>query len=536
MEDPTAAAAAVAAAAEAAAAAKVPSAWAPAEAALSAKAAASAATAAQLEKAGQDLATLNVQPEPAVEKPTPLERMNFDQLYASVLPPRETAQRVEECRRRLEWVVQKKWRDASVAVYGSAGSGLSLGSVSDIDLCVHLPAILRAKEQTAAATAALDAAKAEAPATAALLDELSRAQTEVARVKQLLGRANAERNPANAASLDQRLAAASATVTELTEEVSNSDEHRSVINTLQPLDVEVKRLARAQIDDKRLVYMLANALRASGYTKVEPIAHARTPVIKCVYRDVYGTTDLDVVVNNGLAVHNTALLRAYLDVSAYTRQFIVLVKLWASRRGVNKAAEGTLSSYGHVLSAIHFLQAGVDPPMLPDLQDTSFVAEMRNKMDPKWQFYDGIDCRFGDPRSWTPPRQALGMATPPGMAKLLLQYFEYMLRYGVPGGEYTLAVRARGRGQAGFLLRKEEAWPTSDPNKREALRDRLSIEDPFETHDSPNPNRRHDVARSLASQKGKAARLVAEWERARDILAERVRGKRPQVARLFERV
>ena len=71
----------------------------------------------------------------------------------------------------------------------------------------------------------------------------------------------------------------------------------------------------------------------------------------------------------------------------------------------------------------------------------------------------------------------------------------------------------------------------------EALRDRLSIEDPFETHDSPNPNRRHDVARSLASQKGKAAHLGAEWERARDILADRSSGKqaRVQVARLFAR-
>ena len=95
---------------------------------------------------------------------------------------------------------------------------------------------------------------------------------------------------------------------------------------------------------------------------------------------------------------------------------------------------------------------------------------------------------------------------------------------------------ARGRGKPGFLLRKEEAWPTSDPNKLEALRDRLSIEDPFETHDSPNPNRRHDVARSLASQKGKAARLSAEWERARRILTERVRSKRAQVELLFERV
>ena len=58
----------------------------------------------------------------------------------------------------------------------------------------------------------------------------------------------------------------------------------------------------------------------------------------------------------------------------------------------------------------------------------------------------------------------------------------------------------------------------------------------FRRHLQSIHRRRHDVARSLASQKGKAARLVAEWERARDILAERVRGKRPQVARRFEPV
>ena len=102
---------------------------------------------------------------------------------------------------------------------------------------------------------------------------------------------------------------ATAWVTGLTEEISNSDEHRSVINTLKPLDVEVKRLARAQIDDKRLVYMLANALRASGYKNVEPIAHARTPVIKCVY----GATDLDGIIS----AHRAFL--AYVDAKAMLR-------------------------------------------------------------------------------------------------------------------------------------------------------------------------------------------------------------------------
>ena len=92
--------------------------------------------------------------------------------------------------------------------------------------------------------------------------------------------------------------------------------------------------------------------------------------------------------------------------------------------------------------------------------------------------------------------------------------------------------RARDKRPAAGLVGHVPVRRDPPADKLEALRDRLSIEDPFETHDSPNPNRRHDVARSLASQKGKAARLVAEWKRARAIIAERQPG---QVARLFER-
>ena len=92
--------------------------------------------------------------------------------------------------------------------------------------------------------------------------------------------------------------------------------------------------------------------------------------------------------NNQLALHNTALLRSYMEARPSPRSarappdlpqspsplrplptlfrqafppcrpLCLLVKAWAKQRQLNSAAHGTLSSYAHVLSVVHFLQAG----------------------------------------------------------------------------------------------------------------------------------------------------------------------------------
>ena len=51
-----------------------------------------------------------------------------DLLCAHLLPPPELAQRDEWVRRRLEGALHRRWPDASVAIYGSAGSGLRVGA------------------------------------------------------------------------------------------------------------------------------------------------------------------------------------------------------------------------------------------------------------------------------------------------------------------------------------------------------------------------------------------------------------------------
>ena len=76
---------------------------------------------------------------------------------------------------------------------------------------------------------------------------------------------------------------------------------------------------------------------------------------------------VDVTVNNILAIVNTKLLKDYGAIDERLLQLVFVVKLWAKRRQVNDSYRGTLSSYCYVLMCIHLLQQR-SPPILPCLQ------------------------------------------------------------------------------------------------------------------------------------------------------------------------
>ena len=50
--------------------------------------------------------------------------------------------------------------------------------------------------------------------------------------------------------------------------------------------------------------------------------------------------------------------------SKRVRPLVVAVKRWAKHHGINEARNQTLSSYALTLMVIHFLQAGVQPPVI----------------------------------------------------------------------------------------------------------------------------------------------------------------------------
>jgi len=96
-------------------------------------------------------------------------------------PPAELDGRDELVRQRMERAMKTRWRNARVAIFGSAGTGLRVGAGSDVDLCVILPDEQRgerARARLAAADAELAAAAMAHPEAARQSSLLATAERE----------------------------------------------------------------------------------------------------------------------------------------------------------------------------------------------------------------------------------------------------------------------------------------------------------------------------------------------------------------------
>jgi terminal uridylyltransferase len=122
-----------------------------------------------------------------------------------------------------------------------------------------------------------------------------------------------------------------------------------------------------EADPSAIVMELAKLLAEEGFIDVDDSRHAaRIPIV--IAHDPVSNLDVDICVNNLLAVRNTNLLKAYSLIDVRVRQLAYLIKYWVKKRRINTASEGTLCSYGYILMLIHFLQ-NTSPPILPILND-----------------------------------------------------------------------------------------------------------------------------------------------------------------------
>ena len=96
--------------------------------------------------------------------------------------------------------------------------------------------------------------------------------------------------------------------------------------------------------------------------RIELIA-AKVPILKFNT----GGLEVDLSVNNPVAARNTHLLYCYSQLDPRVRPLVLAVKYWAKKNQINEARFQTLSSYTLSLMVIHFLQAGVSPPVIPCL-------------------------------------------------------------------------------------------------------------------------------------------------------------------------
>ncbi len=71
-----------------------------------------------------------------------------------------------------------------------------------------------------------------------------------------------------------------------------------------------------------------------------------------------------------MALRNTELLRAYVDMDERVRILGILIKVWAKHCNIGDASRGSLSSYAYVILMLHYLQR-CQPPVVPFLQEVS---------------------------------------------------------------------------------------------------------------------------------------------------------------------
>ncbi|KAF0300590.1 Poly(A) RNA polymerase GLD2 [Amphibalanus amphitrite] len=139
-------------------------------------------------------------------------------------------------------------------------------------------------------------------------------------------------------------------------------------------------LTEARIDQQheatRILGQVERLLAKDPDYRMELI-RAKVPILR--FLSVSTGIQVDLNCNNLVGIRNTHLLQCYsrgenIQLLCYSRvdervcPLIVIVKLWAQSHDINDACRSTLSSYSLVLMVIHFLQCGVYPSVLPNLQ------------------------------------------------------------------------------------------------------------------------------------------------------------------------
>ncbi|KAI0696154.1 hypothetical protein BC835DRAFT_885530 [Cytidiella melzeri] len=221
-----------------------------------------------------------------------------------------------------------------------------------------------------------------------------------------------------------------------------------------------------------LVNMLGDLFARETKFHIKPLPHARIPIVKLSLDPKPGLPfgiACDIGFENRLALENTRLLMCYAMIDpARVRTLVLFLKVWCKRRKINSPYKGTLSSYGYVLLVIYFLVHVKNPPVLPNLQQ---MPPMR-PISPEETNLNGHNVWFFDDINLL--RERWQSSNTESVAELLTDFFRFYAREFL----YSISVASI---RAGLLTKESKGWH-NDPERGTAReRNRLCIEDPFET-------------------------------------------------------
>ena len=229
-------------------------------------------------------------------------------------------------------------------------------------------------------------------------------------------------------------------------------------------DVDLCLVVKDIRKPKGLLRHLANVLESEDYRDIQTIGRAKVPIVK--FTDPTTGIPVDLSLNNALALRNTELISAYVNIDPRVTTVALAVKHWALQRGLANAFRGTLSSYAWTLLVLRHLQS-VDAPIVPNIQS----GEPR-----RLETYDG---RKHDTTIHVPDGFEPGAAT---AAELFAGFFH---RWFVEHDWNKHIVSLR---EGAEPARTKRRWPAAHPGPVEELQgtvDRMgqhvmAIEDPFD--------------------------------------------------------
>ena len=135
------------------------------------------------------------------------------------------------------------------------------------------------------------------------------------------------------------------------------------------LDLMVCPKPTDSLDKVQQLEKVLELLKMSGCVQGEPtlVRSARTPVLKMTDEGTGLNIDLVVELGEPLALRNAHLFLHLALLDHRVSPLVLALRHWAEHHDVNNTMKHSLSSHALTILALHFLTAGVSPPVLPNL-------------------------------------------------------------------------------------------------------------------------------------------------------------------------
>lgn len=174
----------------------------------------------------------------------------------------------------------------------------------------------------------------------------------------------------------------------------------------------------------------------------------------------------DINFSAQLGLHNTLLLWCYSLTDSRVKSLILFIKYWARVRAINTPYRGSLSSYGYVLMALHYLVNIATPFVCPNLQQ---LHRDPPPYLPPDEIANQTICNGYDVRFWRNEKEIANLAergmlnhNRDSLGKLLHGFFEYYAQSGplttggrgFDWGRDVLSLRTMG----GLLAKQQKGW------------------------------------------------------------------------------